>query len=489
MASDSVSSFLDLARTNRLVRPDVIDDLVQSPDAPRENVAALCDFLLARGVLTPFQADAVRAGRRDDLAFAGYPVADVLGPCPGGTAYRAVHPSLRTPLVLRRLRADWVGPADNLAAFVGRARDAAPIVHPHLAHLLDAGVHRDEAFAVLDPVDGADLLTLVTDIGPMPAALAAAYVRQLAAALQTAHEKGVVHGDVRPGVAFAGPLVPMGRSRDDGPPRVRPAPTATATLCELGLVPRRPPVTFWAVAGLSVTADAGFLPPERLDTGEPTPAGDVYGLGATAYFLLAGRPPHQADDPAKLLDKVREAAPPPLDVLRPDAPKELVELVKSMLAKDPAARPTAEEVVARLTPGGAPPAADAEVPLTAAPPDDLAPLEPAPPEPVQGFAVDEGGWAAFPVGEHADAHSPLAFHTGSEQPAPTQSPAKTAEPKQPAAPPDRKKLYLWLGIGLGLQLLAVAGWILFATGWLTGGSPQPKPPKSSPTKKSGGRTG
>lgn len=483
MPSDSVTSFLEQARAQRIVRPDVFDDLFRSPEVPQENVGALCDVLQARGVLTRFQADAVRAGRGDDLTFAGYPVADELGPCPGGTAFRAVHPSLRTPLVLRRLRADWIGPADNVAAFVQRARDAAPVVHPHLAHLLDAGVHQDEAFAILDPVDGADLFALVTDIGPMPAPLAAAYTRQLAEAVAAAHDKGIVHGDVRPGVAFAGPLVPMGKLRADGTPKLRPAPAATATLCELGLVPRRPPVAAWPALGVPLTSDVAFLPPERLDDGEPTSAGDVYGLGATAYFLLTGRPPFRTDDPPRLLEKLRDAAPQPLDAFRPDAPKELVELVTAMMAKDPHARPTAAQVVARLvgarsvSEGQAGTLADAsgsdlaEVPLTAAP-EELAPLEPAPHEPAQGFVVDEGGWTAFPVDAPAD-------------------PAKPAEPKPAAPPPDRKKLYMWIGIGLGLQLLAVAGWILFVTqpSWLTGGTPQPKPSKTSPSKKSGGRAG
>jgi len=238
-----------------------------------------------------------------------------------------------------------------------------------------------------------------------------------------------------------------------------------------------------------VTADVGFLPPERLDDGEPTSAGDVYGVGATAFFLLTGRPPVRADDPPRLLEKLRAAAPPPLEAFRPDAPKELVKLVKTMLASDPRDRPTAAQVVARLTPG------EAEVPLTAAPPDELAPLEPAPPEePAQGFVVNAEGWAAVPLGEGADPaapeFTPPSYHPGFEEHA-TAGTAKPAEPKPAASPRDRKKLYMWVGIGLGLQLLAVAGWILFATqpSWLTGGTPQPKIPKSNPTKKAGGKTG
>ena len=211
MPSDSVSSFLDQARASRLILPDQVDDLFRRPDIPQENLAAVCDFLRDRGLLTAYQADLIRAGRLPELTFAGYPVVGELGPCPGGTAYRALHPSLRTPVVLRRIRPEWVGESDNVSAYVQRAQVACPLVHPHLANLLDAGVYLEEPYATLEPFDGADLRTLVTDIGPMPTTLAATYAGQVALALQAAHERGLVHGAVRPEVIGVGPLVPLAK--------------------------------------------------------------------------------------------------------------------------------------------------------------------------------------------------------------------------------------------------------------------------------------
>ena len=169
MPSDSVTSFLDHARASRLILPDQVDDLIRRPDVPRENLAAVCDLLRDRGVLTAYQADLIRSGRMAELTFAGYPVVGELGPCPGGTAFRALHPSLRTPIVLRRILPNWVEAGDNLSAYVQRAQAACPVVHLHLANLLDAGVYQDEPFVTLEPFDSADLLALVTDIGPMPA--------------------------------------------------------------------------------------------------------------------------------------------------------------------------------------------------------------------------------------------------------------------------------------------------------------------------------
>src|ERR1700760_2683369 len=103
MPSDSVAGFLARAQASRVLFPEQVEQLIRQPDIPQSDLAALCSYLLVRGVLTQFQADSIRDGRGHDLNFAGYPVIDVIGPCPYGTAYRALHPALRTPLVLRRL--------------------------------------------------------------------------------------------------------------------------------------------------------------------------------------------------------------------------------------------------------------------------------------------------------------------------------------------------------------------------------------------------
>ncbi len=449
MPSDSVASFLDQARASRLILPDQVDDLIRRPDVPQEDLAAVCDFLRDRGVLTAYQADQIRAGRVGELTFAGYPVVGELGPCPGGTAYRALHPSLRTPVVLRRIRPDRLDAGDNAAAYVRRAQAASPVVHPHLANLLDAGVYREEPYATLEPFDGADLRTLIADVGPMPAGLAAGYARQAALALQAAHARGLVHGGVRPEVLVAGPLVPLATPRPDGTPRFRPAPTATVKLFELGLVSR---------------AGDG-----------PVPAADVAALGATLYYLLTGRP-LAADSP-------------PLEKLRSDLPAELTLLVREMTADDPAARPTAAAVADWLgriaapngvaaVPQAAKPdsgrAAGSDVPIgfgTGAGPSGLSSASGVNVTPVEepAAAGSPGGWVVVPYQGPADPAAALLT------PAPYDGwPADAAtgfSDIHDDAPPPRRpaeerggRVWIWLAVGAGLQLLAILGWIyLFAT--------------------------
>ena len=70
MPSDSIAGFLDRAQASRVLFPDQIEQLIRQPDIPQTDLAALCAYLLSRGVLTQFQADALRAGRGNELSFA-----------------------------------------------------------------------------------------------------------------------------------------------------------------------------------------------------------------------------------------------------------------------------------------------------------------------------------------------------------------------------------------------------------------------------------
>ena len=137
MPSDSIAGFLDRARASRVLFPDQIELLIRQPDLPHANLDSLCVYLEERGAITRFQAEAIRNGRGADLNFANYPVIEELGPCPGGIAYRALHPSLRTPIELRRFRAESLFPADSPAALLQRVQSAAALHNPYLVTVLD----------------------------------------------------------------------------------------------------------------------------------------------------------------------------------------------------------------------------------------------------------------------------------------------------------------------------------------------------------------
>ena len=451
MPSESVAGFLDKAKASRVLFPEQVEQLIRQPDAPQSDLAALCEYLEARGVLTRFQAEMVRAGRGHDLTFAGYPLVDEVGPCPGGTAYRGLHPSLRTPVVVRRLKADGLQPADTTGAFVARARAAASVHHPNLVPLLDAGFHQDEAYAAIEPpADASDLDALVKEIGPMPVFLAAEYGRQVAAALRAAHERGSWHGDVRPASLVIAPMA--NKPAPDGTVKRRPAPNAAVKLAGLGLVPIRPP------APLPPADEAAYLPPERLDAPDYSPRGDLYGLGASLYYLLTGRPPFAGATAEEVAEKVRFAEPTPLGTLRPDLPPALVEVVTRLLAKKPADRPaSAADVEAELAKFGRPA-----------------------PKPAAARVVipvgDEPAADAAPAADTADEWSGgLSFSTTHADPAPP--------PRKPMTAKEKGKTRLLIILGLILHLTATTLCVVFfIVPMFRGGdsSPNPNRPKEDP---------
>jgi hypothetical protein len=489
MPSESVAGFLDRAKASRVLFPEQVEQLIRQPDMPHSDIASLCEYFLARGVLTQFQVDAIREGRLQDLSYAGYPVIDKIGPFPGGTAYRAMHPSLRTPLVLRRYDAGAFAPTDDPKVVVERARIFGMLAHSNMLPLLDAGLHEGQAYAVLDqPADSADLASLFKDVGgAMPAFLAAEYGWAIASVLRAVHERGGWHGEVCPGLLVVGPVT--AKARPDGPPKRRPAPNATVKLAETGLIPKRPALLPMALPVGPEESHAApvpqgptddvipYLSPERLDTGTYAAAGDIYGLGASLYLLLSGRAPFAAENHDALLNKIRSSDPVALATLRPDVPGELAAVVMRMLAKKPADRPaTASEVCEALAPfcragvlpsaprpvAGADPKAVPVVVHQVAPQAELV-AEELP-------AEDEGdGWGVNPSA-FAEAHAASASDT---------TPRKR---RGEMTDEEKRRSKLWMLVGLCLHLTAVTLLICWAAGVFSS-SPAPSNNQPDPEPK------
>jgi serine/threonine protein kinase len=481
MPSDSIAGFLDRAQASRVLFPDQVEQLIRQPDTPQSDLASLCSYLLGRGVLTQFQADAIRDGRGEDLSFGGYPVIDMIGPCPGGTAYRILHPSLRTPLVLRRLDSAAFVPTDNANAVVQRARTIGSITHPNLLPVVDAGVYSEQAYTVLDmPADAADIASLLKEVGgAMPGFLAAEYGWAIASGLRVIHERGGWHGEVRPGLLFVGPVVI--KTSADGHNRRRPAPNATVKLTEVGLIPVRPSANA-AIASRAAwpgTEVLAFLPPERIESNVYEPRGDIYGLGASLYLLLAGRAPFSGDTPEEVANKVLTAEPAPLTAVRPDVQPELAAFVMRMIAKRPEDRPqTAFDVcegLAKFCRPGMLPAAPLPTVVPHAVPQTVPQVVPhavphavpvvsaapaAPPEP--------DDWGVNP-NAFADAHA-----------------ASAADTKQPRrrqlTDADKSRSKMWIILGLCLHLSAVTLLIAWALGAFNS-TPDPVPQTDPKEKK------
>lgn len=217
-----------------------------------------------------------------------------------------------------------------LGRFVREARAAAALRSPHNIQVLDFGSTPDgRFFAAMELLDGLDLHQLVERFGPQPVARAAGLLRQACEALGEAHRAGLVHRDVKPSNLFVcrlGEQVEFLKVLDYG----------------LVLAPASP----FTVTGV-VPGSPAWMAPELIRGGEAADKADVYGLGAVFYWLLTGRPVFEGQSAFELLAAQLER-PAPSPSARVAVPAWVDEVVAACLSKDPAARPSAAELRARL---------------------------------------------------------------------------------------------------------------------------------------------
>jgi eukaryotic-like serine/threonine-protein kinase len=219
--------------------------------------------------------------------------------------------------------------ADDRATrrFVREARATARLTHPNVARVYDFGRDGGAPFLVMELLEGETLAGRLAG-GPLPPAEAARTAAAVADALDAAHQRGIVHRDVKPA-------------------NVMLAPGGEVKVMDFGIAAAADETHSTTGSGLYATV--AYVSPERV-AGEPaTPASDVYSLGAVLYELLCGRPPFSGGTPALVARAHLHDRPVPVRQLAPWVPARLAEAAEAALAKDPAARPSsAAAFAARL---------------------------------------------------------------------------------------------------------------------------------------------
>ncbi|MFY1653319.1 protein kinase domain-containing protein [Solwaraspora sp. WMMB762] len=198
--------------------------------------------------------------------------------------------------------------------FRGEARTMATINHPGVVDVYDYGSDKHIAFLVMEYVEGDALSRTLSRVGRLTPARTMALIAQAADALHAAHEKGIVHRDVKPGNLLV-------------------RPNGTLVLTDFGIA--RSEIVGQLTAAGSVLGTASYISPEQASGAVATPASDVYALGVVAYQCLSGRRPFEGDNPLEIAMKhVREVP----RALPSDIPPVVRSFVERALAKDPSAR-------------------------------------------------------------------------------------------------------------------------------------------------------
>jgi WD40 repeat protein/tRNA A-37 threonylcarbamoyl transferase component Bud32 len=332
--------FDQLLKEPGLLGAGQLKELKRLPEASDADPRALAKVVLQRGWLTRYQINEVAAGRGKSLRIGSYVVLERLGEGGMGQVFKARHEHMDRVVALKLMRKEKLASAESVARFYQEVKAAAALVHPNIVLAFDAGQAGATHFFAMEYVEGTDLARLVEKRGPLPVAQACDYVRQAALGLQHAHERGMVHRDVKPSNLLL--------SQAPGqPPVVKVLDMGLARLTQSLSQQERQLTRMGQMLG---TPD--YLAPEQaIDARKVDIRADIYSLGCTLFYLLAGRAPFQAEALAELLMKHQMEPPPSVRALRPDVPEALDALLQCMLAKKPEDRPaTPAAVAAELLP-------------------------------------------------------------------------------------------------------------------------------------------
>jgi serine/threonine-protein kinase len=339
-APTSVPELIDRLRKSRLVPTDRLEGFLAAlqtggPATPE----AVLDRLVAAGMITRFHAVKLAAGKYKGFLLGEdrYLILDLLGEGGMGHVFLAEHTPMRR-LVALKVLPPHAFENDPVARerFMREARAAGTLDHPNIVRVFDLCQEGKILYLVMEYVDGLSLQARVARHGVPDVAAACHYARQVAFGLRHAHEMGFVHRDIKPANLI------LER-------------TGLVKVLDLGLVRSEADAASNLTRQLdnrNILGTADYVAPEQaVDSSKVDARADIYSLGATLYFLLAGRPLFPEGRTAQKLVWQQIKDPVPIDRLRPEVPPELARVVHRMLQKRPAERyATAAEVFDALAP-------------------------------------------------------------------------------------------------------------------------------------------
>ncbi|MFN2590338.1 MAG: serine/threonine-protein kinase, partial [Actinomycetota bacterium] len=252
--------------------------------------------------------------------FAGYRIESVLGRGGMGVVYLAEDTRLGRKVALKLLSPDLGADERFRDRFIRESRMAAGLEHPNIVPVHEAGDHDGQLYIAMRYIEGSDLGAVVERDGPLAAERVAPIVEQVAEALDTAHDRGLIHRDVKP----ANILIEPGR-RD------------RAYLTDFGVTKRA-----GSRSGLTQTGQfmgtVDYMAPEQIEGKELDGRADQYSLGCVVYECLTGEPPFVKDSEVATIYAHLRDAPPRVTAKRAEVPSAVDGVLARAMAKTPQAR-------------------------------------------------------------------------------------------------------------------------------------------------------
>lgn len=262
-----------------------------------------------------------------------YRIVGLLGKGGMGEVYRADDLKLRQPVALKFLPAALSGDPSRLERFHHEVRVARHVSHPNVCRVYDIAEIHGQTFLSMEYVDGEDLASVLRRMGPPSQDKAVQIARQLCAGLAAAHDKGVLHRDLKPHNVMI-----------DGQGKVRITDFGLAGFAE-------------ELAGKDVNAGTpAYMAPEQLAGRSASVKSDLYSLGLVLYELFTGERAFKGTSRAEIARLQTEQSPTGLSTTR-DIDPAVERVILRCLEREPAARPSSALAVAAALPGGDPLAA------------------------------------------------------------------------------------------------------------------------------------
>ncbi len=249
-----------------------------------------------------------------------YRVVETIGSGGMSTVFRAVHADTGHEVALKVMQGTLARNSTLLQRFLREARSAESLEHPNIVAIYDRGVDQGRHYLALEFVPGGDFHDYVQRNGPLGADEAIAVIRGVASALRYAAGRGVIHRDIKPSNILRSPA---------GPPKIIDLGLALQAGAEDERVTRE---------GTTVGTVDYMSPEQARDSRATSVQSDMYSLGCTFYYLLAGVPPFPGGDITDKLTRHARTPAPDIRDLRPDIPPPVARIILKMMAKQPVDR-------------------------------------------------------------------------------------------------------------------------------------------------------
>ena len=256
-----------------------------------------------------------------------YRVGDILGKGGMGAVYKGQHERTGEIVAVKLIALQISDEMKFRRRFASEIETLKRLSHRNIVKLIGHGEEHDLLFYSMEFVQGQALQDIIRRDKKLSWMLALDIAIQVCAALKHAHDIGVIHRDLKPANLIV---------KEDG----------TVKLVDFGISKI---FGHNLTAAGSIMGTADYMAPEQATEGGTSVRTDLYSLGCVIYAMLCGRPPFRGNNITEIIEAVKHKDPVPLDLVDPDLPADIVQLVDELLKKSPADRPpTALAVMNRL---------------------------------------------------------------------------------------------------------------------------------------------